>query len=71
MPTIVGIDHALSFSLRYLEVHRLAPVWMVFLKDFHWHWPTDPPHIYVDFILNGARRERAERMGNLSVGVAG
>jgi hypothetical protein len=24
-PTIVGIDHALSFPLRYFEVHQLAP----------------------------------------------
>ena len=30
MPTIVGIDHALSFPLRYFEVHRLPPDWMVF-----------------------------------------
>jgi hypothetical protein len=26
-PTLVGIDHALSFPLRYFEVHRLAPDW--------------------------------------------
>jgi hypothetical protein len=64
MPTIVGIDHALSFPLRYFEVHRLAPDWMVFLEDFHRHWPTDAPHTYVDFILNGARGEGAARMGN-------
>jgi hypothetical protein len=63
-PTIVGIDHALSFPLRYFEVHRLAPDWMVFLEDFHRHWPTDAPHTYVDFILNGARGEGAARMGN-------
>jgi len=25
MPTIVGIDHALSFPLRYFEVQRLVP----------------------------------------------
>ncbi|MFN9278825.1 MAG: hypothetical protein ACK6DW_03700 [Betaproteobacteria bacterium] len=64
MPTIVGIDHALSFPLRYFEVHRLALDWMVFLEDFHRHWPTDAPHTYVDFILNGARGEGAARMGN-------
>jgi hypothetical protein len=62
-PTIVGIDHALSFPLRYLEVHQLAPDWMAFLEDFHRHWPTDAPHTYVDFILNGARGQGAERMG--------
>jgi hypothetical protein len=64
MPTIVGIDHALSFPLRYFEVHRLAPDWMFFLEDFHRHWPTDAPHTYVDFILNGARGEGSARMGN-------
>jgi hypothetical protein len=64
MPTIVGIDHALSFPLRYFEVHRLAPDWMVFLEDFHRHWPTDAPHTYVDFILNGVRGEGSARMGN-------
>ncbi|MCX7214507.1 MAG: hypothetical protein NTW53_17815 [Burkholderiales bacterium] len=63
-PTIVGIDHALSFPLRYFEVHQLAPDWMAFLEDFHRHWPTDAPHTYVDFILNGPRGQGAERMGN-------
>jgi hypothetical protein len=53
MLTIVGIDHALSFPLRYFEVHGLPPDWMLFLEDFHRHWPTDAPHTYVDFILNG------------------
>lgn len=64
IPTIVGIDHALSFPLRYFEVHRLPPDWMAFLEDFHRHWPTDAPHTYVDFILNGSRGEGAARMGN-------
>lgn len=63
-PTIVGIDHALSFPLRYFEVLRLAPDWMVFLDDFHRHWPTDAPHTYVDFILNGARGQGGDRMGS-------
>jgi len=45
-------------------VHRLVPEWMVFLEDFHRHWPTDAPHTYVDFILNGSRGEGAARMGN-------
>jgi hypothetical protein len=63
-PIIVGIDHALSFPLRYFEVHQLAPDWMTFLEDFHRHWPTDAPHTYVDFILNGARAQGAERIGS-------
>jgi hypothetical protein len=61
IPTIVGIDHALSFPLRYFEVHGLPPDWTVFLEDFHRHWPTDAPHTYVDFILNGSRREGCHR----------
>jgi len=63
-PTIVGIDYALSFPLRYFEVHKLAPGWMVFLEDFHRHWPTDAPHTHVDFILSGARGQGAARMGS-------
>jgi len=43
-PTIVGIDHALSFPLRYFEVHQLAPDWMAFMEDVHRDWPTDAPH---------------------------
>ena len=63
-PTLVGIDHALSFPLRYFEVYQLPPDWMGFLEDFHRYWPTDAPHTYVDFILNGARGQGVERMGS-------
>ena len=62
-PTLVGIDHALSFPLRYFEAHHVPAGWMVFLEDFHLHWPTDAPNTYVDFILNGVRGEGAQRMG--------
>jgi hypothetical protein len=30
-PTLVGIDHAFSFPLRYFEVHHLPPDWPSFL----------------------------------------
>ena len=30
IPTVVGIDHAFSFPLRYFEVHGLLPDWPVF-----------------------------------------
>ncbi len=40
-PTIVGIDHALSFPLAYFERHGLARDWDAFLVDFQRHWPTD------------------------------
>ena len=37
IPTIVGIDHSLSFPLRYFEVHQVEPEWYVFLEDFRAH----------------------------------
>jgi hypothetical protein len=40
-PTLVGIDHAFGFPLRYFEQHDLPPDWTAFLEDFHRHWPTD------------------------------
>lgn len=44
-PTIVGIDHAFSFPLRYFEVHELPLDWPLFLEDFQRHWPTDTHHL--------------------------
>lgn len=52
-PTIVGIDHAFSFPIRYFERHGLEPDWPTFLDDFCLHWPTDQPHTYVDFVRHG------------------
>ena len=63
-PTLVGIDHAFSFPLRYFEVHRLAPDWPAFLDDFQRHWPTDQDHVYVDFVRDGSRGCGAERTGS-------
>jgi hypothetical protein len=40
-PTLVGIDHDLSFPLRYFELHGHKPD---FLDDFQRHWPTDWDH---------------------------
>ena len=62
-PTLVGIDHAFSFPLRYFEVHGLVPDWPTFLDDFQHHWPTDED-IYVDFVRDGIRGNGAARMGN-------
>ncbi len=62
-PTIVGIDHAFSFPMRYFEVHGLLPDWQVFLADFRAHWPTDQPHTYVDFVRAGNVGNGAARMG--------
>ena len=65
-PTLVGIDHAFSFPLRYFEAHGLAPDWPTFLDDFQRHWPTDEDRMYVDFIREGAAGIGAARMGNPS-----
>lgn len=64
VPTIVGIDHAFSFPLRYFEVHHLEPDWRNFLDDFQKHWPTDEEHTYVDFVRDGFRGNGAARSGN-------
>lgn len=63
-PTLVGIDHAFSFPLRYFEVHQIPPDWPTFLDDFQHHWPTDGDHMYVDFIRDGLHGHGAARTGN-------
>lgn len=62
--TIVGIDHAFSFPLRYFEVHWLPPEWPAFLDDFQKHWPTDEDNVYVDFVRDGLLGDAAARSGN-------
>ena len=68
VPTIVGIDHAFSFPMRYFERHRLAPDWSSFLDDFCAHWPTDEPHTYVDFVRYGHAGNGTARMGGAEPG---
>ena len=63
-PTIVGIDHAFSFPLRYFDMHQLPLDWSHFLDDFHLHWPTDADGMYVDFIRDGLHGNGAARSGN-------
>jgi len=63
-PTIVGIDHAFSFPLRYFEMHQLPLDWGAFLDDFHLHWPTDADGMYVDFIRDGLYGKGTWRSGN-------
>lgn len=63
-PTLVGIDHAFSFPLRYFEKHRLSPDWPKFLDDFQEHWPTDEEHIYVCFVRDGSHGHGAKRQGD-------
>jgi hypothetical protein len=63
-PTLVGIDHAFSFPMRYFETHHLAPDWHEFLDDFQHHWPTDEDLMYVQFIRDGRYGNGTDRMGN-------
>jgi hypothetical protein len=63
-PSLVGIDHAFSFPLRYFETHALAPDWQAFLEDFQRHWPTDEDLVYVDFVRDGSAGNGAARQGN-------
>jgi hypothetical protein len=62
-PTLVGIDHAFSFPLRYFETYGLPADWTHFLEDFRLHWPTDED-IYVDFVREGHEGNGAARCGN-------
>jgi hypothetical protein len=65
-PTVVGIDHAFSFPIRYFEAHRLPLEWPKFLDDFQRHWPTDEDNTYVDFVRQGLSGEGSKRMGDPS-----
>ena len=62
--TLVGIDHGFSFPLRYFDKYHLPHDWPAFLDDFQRHWPTDDPHLYVDFIRDGHYGNGAARCGN-------
>jgi hypothetical protein len=62
--TLVGIDHAFSFPLRYFETYRLLPDWQTFLNDFHRHWPTDEDNTYVNFVRDGLHGDGDARSGN-------
>ncbi len=64
VPTLVGIDHAFSFPIRYFEKHQIPPDWAVFLDDFQQHWPTDGEHVYVEFVRDGAVGDGAARSGS-------
>ena len=62
--TLVGIDHAFSFPLRYFKTYHLLPDWPTFLDDFQKHWPTDDDNTYVNFIRDGLHGNGAARSGN-------
>jgi hypothetical protein len=63
-PTLVGIDHAFSFPMRYFERHGLPTDWPKFLDDFQKHWPTDEDHNYVCFVRDGHCGAGAKRQGD-------
>ncbi|MEN9840985.1 MAG: hypothetical protein RL376_785 [Verrucomicrobiota bacterium] len=62
-PTLLGIDHAFSFPLRYFEIHHIPPDWPTFLEDFCLHWPTHEEHTSVDFVRDGLAGNAAARTG--------
>lgn len=54
-PVIIGIDHAFSFPMSYMQRFGIE-TWDRFLDDFMRHWPTADPHKYVDFVREGNPR---------------
>ena len=48
----------------YFDRYKIKQDWDAFLDDFCDHWPTDAPHIYVDFIRDGLHGKGSERQGN-------
>jgi len=62
--TLVGIDHAFSFPLRYFDKYGLERNWPSFLDDFQRHWPTDEDNVYVDFVREGVVGDGAARQGS-------
>ena len=62
--TVIGIDHAFSFPLKYFDVHNLPHDWPSFLDDFQHHWPTDDDNTYVDFVREGECGNGDARGGN-------
>jgi hypothetical protein len=58
---IVGIDHAFSFPLSYIQRHQLQDRrWEQILEDFQTHWPTDGDDVTVESI----RRKNPTRTGS-------
>ncbi|AHF04349.1 hypothetical protein MARPU_11205 [Marichromatium purpuratum 984] len=64
VPTLVGIDHALSFPLEYFVEHGLRHDWPAFLDDFQCHWPTDAVGVRVEDVRRGRVGAGAARSGD-------
>lgn len=65
-PVLVGIDHAFSFPLNYIEKYALSRDWAAFLDDFQRHWPTDEGNTYICFIRDDKRESGHKRTGDPS-----
>lgn len=63
-PTLLAIDHGLSFPLAYFQRHQLPLEWDYFLDDFVRHWPTDEDWNCVDFVREGLTGSGAARGGD-------
>ena len=58
-PTLVGIDHAFSFPIRYFQEHKLTEgKWGDFLADFQKYWPTHLNHALVRKVRTGSGKDR-------------
>ena len=66
VPTVAGIDHAFCFPLTYFAKYQLSGDWQAFLEDFHFHWPTDEPHTFVDFVRENNPRSGSSRWRRLA-----
>jgi hypothetical protein len=62
-PTIVGIDHAFSFPIEYIDKYGLPRDWPSFLLDFQKHWPTHEHGNFIDLIRDGDAGDGRNRMG--------
>lgn len=62
--TLVGIDHAFSFPLKYFDSCHLKRDWVAFLEDFQRHWPTDQDSVSVDSVRQGKVGNGAARSGS-------
>ena len=74
MPTLVGIDHAFAFPVRYFERYPDVPQgnWDSFLEDFRAHWPTDEDDESVARIKNrNYNRQNGSEAGVHRLGDAG
>lgn len=63
-PTIIGIDHGLSFPEAWFARHRASTEWSAFLEEISDAWPTDAPEVRVDDVRVGAVGSGASLVGD-------